>query len=218
MQHPVNNQQQQKVDRYGSSLIEQEKSEQMVTPPPIINLKLSSPKNESDAIKRIKNYKLLLKIIPPGTSKEEIKKQIFGKYKDFVEPYLDKENGDISFETKQETHYDVGDIFYRRVVSKEGGFEVRGGYGINKKIKKSKAHHENRRIDKTFIEKNKEHKNLLVGLKGGNGESKDNLLRLNFFKYSKFSIPIWPFIVVVVIIFTLVLLYFKTLQNIGRHQ
>jgi hypothetical protein len=70
--------------------------------PPQVKLKIPPPKNEEEAFKRIEDYKLLIKIIPPGTSKESIKEQVFGEYKDLVEPYLEDEE-ETSEEPKTES-------------------------------------------------------------------------------------------------------------------
>jgi len=68
-----------------------EESENVLEPPPQVKLQVPPPKNEEEAFKRIEDYKTLIKIIPPGTSEESIKKQVFGEYKDLVEPYLEEE-------------------------------------------------------------------------------------------------------------------------------
>jgi hypothetical protein len=65
--------------------------ENVIEPPPEVKLNVSPPENEEEAFRRIKDYKMLIEIIPPGTSKETIKKEIFGEYKDLVEPYLEEE-------------------------------------------------------------------------------------------------------------------------------
>ena len=66
-------------------------SQEILEPPPQIKLNTNPPENEEEAFRRIKDYKLLINIIPPGTSKESVKKQLFGEYKDLVEPYLEEE-------------------------------------------------------------------------------------------------------------------------------
>jgi hypothetical protein len=68
-----------------------EENENILEPPPQIKLNIPPPKDEEEAFKRIDDYKTLVKIIPPGTSEESIKRQVFGEYKDLVEPYLEEE-------------------------------------------------------------------------------------------------------------------------------
>ncbi len=91
----------------------EEKPEEKTLPeglefPPQVKLKIPPPKNEEEAFKRIEDYKLLIKIIPPGTSKESIKEQVFGEYKDLVEPYLeDEEETSEEPKTKSTDHAKV---------------------------------------------------------------------------------------------------------------
>ena len=69
----------------------EDESQEILEPPPQIKLNTNPPENEEEAFKRIKDYKLLINIIPPGTSKESVKKQLFAEYKNLVEPYLEDE-------------------------------------------------------------------------------------------------------------------------------
>ena len=70
--------------------VEGEKS-RFLEPPPQVKLNIPPPQNEEEALDRIRDFLILRKIIPPGTSEESLKKQIFGEYKDLVEPYIEEE-------------------------------------------------------------------------------------------------------------------------------
>ena len=61
---------------------------------PAVNLQIRPPENKKEALERVKAYKILLRIMPPGTSHDDLQKQIFGQYKKDVMPYLDNDTKD----------------------------------------------------------------------------------------------------------------------------
>ena len=65
-----------------------------LSPPPAVRLKVKPPANEKEAFKRIKDYKIFKRILPPGAAPKNMEKRFFGKYIDKVKPYIEQDTGE----------------------------------------------------------------------------------------------------------------------------
>jgi len=59
-------------------------------PPSTIKLKVKAPENFDDALKRVADYLILNMILPPVIDRENIKTQLYGKFKNDINDYINK--------------------------------------------------------------------------------------------------------------------------------
>ncbi len=95
-------------------------------PPPSVKLNIPPPKNLEEAVKRINDFKIFRKIVPPGTSPQYLEKTFFGKYRDVVKPYI-QDNEPIEPENVLE-----------EIESEKGYNEIKNTQSFSNKVKNKK--------------------------------------------------------------------------------
>ena len=182
--------------------------EKVIEPPPSVKLNVPPPENEEEAFKRIKDYKVLINILPPGTSQEQIKKQLFGEYKELVEPYLEEEenaeeNNVNNYHSDHRENQKPGEDFYR-TESYTQNFE-------EKKPSKALKH----RQQTKSLDYSKENKTSSGNKPERNVKRSNNVYQEE--KEEESSIPVLP-IISFVIISAIALLFLKILKTFGGKE
>lgn len=182
----------------------------IIEPPPSVKLNIPPPENEEEAFKRIKDYKVLISILPPGTSQEQIKKQLFGEYKELVESYLNEE------EEKVEENINNYHSVHRENKEPKENFYHPEGYSKNfEEEKPSKAvehKHQTKSSDYSKEKKaNLENKPEKTVKRNNNNNTHQEE------KEEEFPIPILP-IISFVIISAIAILFLKILKTFGGRE
>ncbi len=98
-------------------------------PPSSIKLKVKPPKDFNEALKRVTDYLILNMILPPVIDRENVKSQLYGKFKENIKEYivknkinLDRISREIQqkLNTKKEKLEDIkASVFKELITSKE---------------------------------------------------------------------------------------------------
>ena len=141
-------------------LFSSEKTNKLEPPPSTIKLKVKSPENFKQALKRVSDYLILNMILPPVIDRENIKSQLYGKFKKDVEKYIadNKVNLrkiskmiEVKLNNKKENLENIKSDVYKELTVKEKS---------NKTVSKKPEKSENRNIN---IKKSKNKEKSSVG-------------------------------------------------------
>ncbi|GAB6077166.1 hypothetical protein [Desulfurobacterium crinifex] len=180
----------------------------IIEPPPSVKLNVPPPGNEEEAFKRIKDYRILINIIPPGTSQEQIKKQLFGEYKELVEPYLEEE------ENVEENNADNYYSKHRENTESRENFYRTERYTQDFEEKKPLKAIEHRQQIKS-LDYSKENKTSLENKPEKNVKRSNNIYQGE--KEEESSLPVLP-IISFAIISAIALLFLKILKTFGGEK